>query len=447
MDRVNTVRDPYFKKILLFALPLMLSGLLQTLYSAADLVVVGRFEGELSLAAVGSTGSLTSLILGLFMGLAVGSGVCVAHGIGAKDHEDVQKTLHTSILLAFILGVVVAILGFFLAPQMLKLMDTPEDVLPLAILYVKIIFLGSPASLVYNYAAAMLRAAGDSKRPLIFLAVSGVVNVALNVVLVAIFRIGVAGVAIGTSVSQAVAAVMVLLHMRNTKGPFHLSFRKLTIHKEKLKKVLLIGIPSGVQGVLFAFSNVIVQSSINSFGSAVVAGSAVSANVERLYYIAYHAFYDASLTFVGQTVGAKKLHNIKRIVITSVICVLMVAVVLTVFGVIFAEPLLKMYIADESMGVLEAAMERFITLVLPYFLCGIMEIMVGTLRGMGRSMTSAVISLIFACGLRIIWIATIFKIFTTPLCIYLTYPISWALTALVGGILISVAVKKEMKNK
>lgn len=446
MERVNTGREPYFKKILLFALPLMLSGLFQTLYSAADLMVVGRFEGELSLAAVGSTGSLTNLILGLFMGLAVGSGVCVAHGIGAEDDEDVSKTLHTSVLLASILGVTVAVVGFFLAPRMLMLMGTPDDVLPLASLYIRIIFMGSPASIIYNYASAMLRASGDSKRPLMFLIVSGFINVVLNVLFVAVFRIGVAGVAIGTVVSQVASAVMVLLHMRRVEGPLHLSLRRLAIDKKRLKKILHIGIPSGVQGILFSFSNVIVQSSINSFGSAVVAGSAASNNVERFYYVAYHAFYDSALTFVGQAYGAKRLHYVKRIVVTSVVCVLIIAVLLTAFGLIFAHPLLSLYIPERG-DTFDAALIRFNTLIVPYFLCGIMEIMVGALRGMGRSITSAVISLIFACGLRVMWIATIFKKFTTPLCIYTTYPVSWAMTALVGGILVVMTVKREMKKQ
>ena len=445
MNGVKTVKEPYFKKILLFALPLMLSGIFQSLYVAADLVVVGRFEGDVALAAVGSTGSLTSLILGLFLGLAVGGGVCVAHGIGANDSEDIRKTVHTSILLAAIMGIAVAILGFFLAPWILRLMETPEDVLPLASTYIKIIFLGSPALVIYNYAAAMLRASGDSKRPLIFLTVSGVVNIVLNLLFVAVLGMGVVGVALGTIIAQMTSAVMVIIHMRRIDGPLHLSLRRLSIDAERLKKILRIGIPSGIQGVLLAISNVTVQSSINSFGSAVVAGNSAAANVERFYYIAYHSFYDASITFVGQAVGAKKFERIKRIVLTAMLCVVIFAVVLSAIGLIFAEPLLKMYIPDNK-DALDAATLRFTTLVIPYFLCGFMEITVGTLRGMGRSMSSTVITLIFACVLRILWIATVFKVFTTPLCIYMTYPISWILTTIVGGIMIVVAVKKEIKH-
>ncbi len=445
MNRTETKSHPYLKRILLFSLPLMLTGVLQTLYNAVDLMVVGRFEGEVALAAVGSTGSLTNLILGLFMGLSVGAGVCVAHGIGAKDDDDVQKSIHTSILLALILGAFVSILGFFLAPQLLKLMGTPDDVLASASLYVRIIFIGAPASITYNYVAAILRAAGDSKRPLLFLTVAGITNVLLNLLLVAVFRIGVAGVAIGTIVSQAVSAVMALLYLRQVKGPLHLSFRKLSIDKIKLKKLLLIGIPSGVQGTLFSFSNVILQSSINSFGKVVIAGSAAAANVEGIYYVIYRAFYDGTLTFVGQSVGAKKFGDIKRIVGASIIGSLLTGILMSTAGLLLSEYMLKLYIPDNQ-EVLAAASVRFNMLIIPYFLCGIMDIMSGTLRGMGKSISSAIISLIFACGFRIVWISTVFRMFPTPRCIYVTYPLSWILTAAVGAIFVVITVKKEKRK-
>ncbi len=436
--------ESYFKKILLFAMPLMLTGILQSLYNAADLVVVGRFDSELALAAVGSTGSLTNLILGLFMGLSVGAGVCVAHGIGAKQHDDVQRVLHTSILVALMLGVVVGAIGFGIAPQLLKLMDTPYDVIDKASLYIRIIFLGTPASIVYNYAAAMLRASGDSKHPLIFLTVSGLVNVGLNLVLVAIFHFGVAGVAIATIVSQLISAVLIILHMRRTSGPLHFSFLRLKLHKDKLGKILLIGIPSGVQGTLFSLSNVIIQSSINSFGSTVMAGSSASANIEGFYYVAYHAFYDCALTFVGQSVGAKKFKDIKKIVISSMLNVILFAVILIIIGLIFKDRLLGLYI-PENADALAAASQRYLMLVIPYFLCGFMEIGSGTLRGMGRSISSAVISLVCACLLRVVWIATIFKIYPTPECIYITYPISWLLATAMMFVFVIFAVKKELK--
>ncbi len=445
MIEAETKQQPYLKRILLFALPLMLTGVLQTLYNAVDLMVVGRFEGEVALAAVGSTGSLTNLILGLFMGLSVGAGVCVAHGIGAGDHEDVQKSLHTSILIALLLGAFVSVIGFFLAPQLLTLMGTPDDVIEDASLYIRIIFIGAPASILYNYVAAMLRASGDSKRPLLFLTVAGIINVLLNLLLVVVFRIGVAGVAIGTIASQAVSAIMALLHLMRTKGPLHLSFRKLSIDKSKLKKVLHIGIPSGVQGTLFSLSNVILQSSINSFGSVVIAGSAAAANVEGIYYVIYRSFYDGTLTFVGQSVGAKKFGDIKRIVGAAIIGTLLTGTVMSTTGLLFGEYMLKLYIPDNQ-EVLAAASVRFNMLIIPYFLCGIMDIMSGTLRGMGKSISSAIISLIFACGFRIVWISTVFKVFTTPRAIYITYPLSWILTAAVGAIFVIITVKKEKRK-
>ena len=437
-------KGSYFKRIMFFAFPLMLTGILQSLYNAADLVVVGRFEGELALAAVGSTGSLTNLILGLFMGLSVGAGVCVAHSIGAKHYDDVQKTLHTAIFTAMILGVIIGVVGFILAPQMLLLMDTPADVIDMASLYIRIIFIGAPFAVVYNYAASMLRASGDSKRPLIFLAISGAINVALNLLLVVVFHIGVAGVAIGTITSQAVSAVLALAYLRKTDSYLHFSFRKMRIHKDKLGKILAIGIPSGVQGTLFSFSNVILQSSINSFGSAVMAGSSACANIEGFYYVAYHAFYDCALTFVGQSVGAKKYGEIKKIVIASILNVLMFAVVLVTVGLVFREQLLGLYIPDNPEA-MAAATQRYMMLIVPYFLCGIMEIGSGTLRGMGRSMTSAVISLLCACLLRVLWIATVFKAYPTPECIYITYPLSWTLTFIIAFIFVIFAVKKEIK--
>ncbi len=434
----------YFKKIFFFAVPLMLTGILQSFYNAADLIVVGRFDGELALAAVGSTGSLTNLILGLFMGLSVGAGVCVAHGIGAKQDKDVQNVLHTAVLVSVILGLLVAVLGYIFAPEFLRMMDTPEDVIDRASLYIRIVFIGSPASILYNYCAAMLRASGDSKHPLIFLSISGIINVILNVILVACLDMGVAGVAIATVLSQIVSAVLILVHFFRLKGVLHLSFKKLKIHKDKLGKILLIGIPSGVQGCLFSFSNVIVQSSINSLGSTVVAGSSASANIEGFYYSAFHAFYDCALTFVGQSVGAKKFKRIKKIVFASVLNVLLVAAVLAVVALVFKDTMIGFYLPDNPEAA-SAASERFMLTVMFQFICGFMEIGSGTLRGMGRSISSAIISLVFACLLRVIWIYTVFAFFHTPMCIYITYPISWTLTALVNLIFAFVAVKKDIK--
>lgn len=436
----------YFKKILIFSLPLMLTGVLQSFYNAADLIVVGRFESDMALAAVGSTGSLTNLILGLFMGLSVGAGVTVAHAVGAGKRLDVQRTLHTAICIALILGAVVGAIGFVLAPQLLRLMDSPEEIIGMSALYVRIIFLGAPASIVYNYAAAMLRATGDSKHPLVFLAVSGLVNVICNLILVVPFGLGVIGVGVATILSQYVSAVMIIVHLSRQKGALRFSFKRLRIHKDKVGKILMIGIPSGVQGTLFSFSNVILQSSINSLGPAVVAGSAASSNIESFYYVAYHAFYDAALTFVGQCVGAKRYKDIKKIVLWSMLIVLIFAVVLITVGLLLRDVLIGMYITDNP-AAFDIARARYAMLVIPYFLCGFMEIGSGTLRGMGRSVTSAVISLIFACLFRVIWIAVVFRLVPIPEMIYITYPISWILTTAVTMLFVTVSVKKEQREE
>lgn len=439
-------KETYFKKILLFSIPLMLTGILQSLYNAADLIVVGRFDGNLALAAVGSTGSLTNLILGMFTGLSVGAGVCVAHGIGANNKKDVREVLHTSVLLAVVLGAVVGIIGFFIAPELLVLMNTPDDVLEMASLYIRIIFLGSPVSMLYNYCASMLRAGGDSKHPLIYLTVSGLVNIVLNVVLVAVFHLGVAGVAIATVFSQLVSAVLIIWHLRHIAGAMHFSFKLLRIHKDKLKKILIIGIPSGIQGSLFSLSNVMIQSSINGFGSTVVAANSAVMNIEGFFYQAYHAFYDCALTFVGQAIGAGKLKKIKRIVLNCIYIMLIIAVFVTALGLVFKDTLMGFYIGDD-VEVLEIATVRYVMLISTYCLCGLMEIGSGTLRSMGRSVTSTVISLTFVCALRIIWLKTVFVLLHTPECIYVTYPLSWALTALVSFIFVVFAVRREIKRQ
>ncbi len=436
----------YFKKIFFFAVPLMLTGILQSFYNAADLIVVGKFDGELALAAVGSTASLTHLILGVFLGLSVGAGVCVAHAVGARQDEEVQKVVHTSVLLALILGVIVAALGFVLAPQLLLLMDTPEDVLGRASLYVRIIFLGAPASILYNYCAAMLRASGDSKRPLYFLTVAGIVNVVFNVILVAVFHLGVAGVAIATIFSQIVSAVLIMIHLCRTKSALHFSFSKLRIHKDKLKKLLIIGVPSGIQGSLFSLSNVILQSSINSFGPVAMAGNTAASNIADFFYTAYHSFYDCALTFVGQSVGAGQFKRIKKIIGALLLNIAMFSVVLTAIAVIFQNTLLGFYLPDGSTA-LDAAHLRYSIVVIPHFICAFMDVSSGTLRGMGRSISSTVISLLCACLFRIVWIATVFKYFITLECIYITYPISWALTAVITFAFVAAALKKEIRKK
>lgn len=445
---LNMIEGPWLKKLIAFAIPIIFTGVLQQLYNAADMMVVGMFskDSQTALAAVGSTGSLTNLVIGLFMGLSVGAGVCVAHHVGEGKQEEVSKVLHTSVLMSLSLGVVIFGFGYFAAPSLLRLMGTPEGpVLENAILYIRIIFAGFPASLVYNYCAAMLRSAGDAKHPLIFLSVSGLVNVLLNVVLVAGFHFDVAGVAIATIASQYLSAIMVIVYLARSKGFLHFSVRRLAIHKDKIKKVLYIGIPSGIQSCLFAFSNVLIQSSINSFGDVVMAGSATATNLENFVYIAMNSFYHVSLTFVGQNMGAKRYHNIKKITLYCVASAAVLGIFLSTVIMVFHEPLINLF-APNNPAVMEATMVKLWYVCCPYFMCGVMEVLCGTMRAMGRSVTSMVISLCGACGVRVLWVMTIFKLFPSPACVYLSYPVTWMLTIVAYSVLLVIFVRRLHKQ-
>lgn len=424
---LNMTEGPFLKKIVLFLIPLVLTGLLQTLYNAADLVVVGRFRGEMALAAVGCTGALTNLIVGLFMGLSVGAGVLVAHAIGANEQERVEKAVHTSVLLSLVLGVIVAVGGFIFAPQLLEMMDTPESVMRGATVYLRIILCGVPASMLYNYCASMVRSTGDTKNPLIFLTVSGVVNVVLNLIFVVVLGMDVEGVALATIASQYLSAGMILVFMMRSNSCIHFSMRKLRLDAKIVKKILYIGIPSGLQGCLFSFSNVLIQSSINSFGPEVVSGNAAGANIDGFVYIAMNAVYHAALTFVGQNMGAKKYKNIKQITVLCAICATVIGIFGALFFHVFREFFVGLYVSGND-AVAEAAYLRMIYIMFPYFLCGVMEALCGTMRGMGKSISAMVISLLGACVFRIVWLETIFKIFPKIECVYLSYPISWTLT-------------------
>lgn len=447
-QELNMTEGPFLKKIILFLIPLVLTGLLQTLYNAADLVVVGRFRGELALAAVGCTGALTNLIVGLFMGLSVGAGVLVAHAIGANDHERVEKVVHNSVLLSVVLGVIVAVVGFIFAPQLLVLMDTPDTVLASATLYLRIILCGVPASMLYNYCASMVRSMGDTKHPLIFLTISGVVNVVLNLFFVAVFGMGVEGVAIATIASQYLSAIMILVFMMRSDTCIRFTPKKLGLDAKIVKKILYIGIPSGIQGCLFSFSNVLIQSSINSFGDIVMAGNAAGANIEGFVYIAMNSVYHAALTFVGQNMGARKYHNIKKITLLCAICVTVIGLVMAGFFFLFREFFVGLYVSGEGVireAVMNAAFRRMSFLMIPYFLCGIMEVLCGTMRGMGKSITAMVISLLGACAFRILWLETVFKIFPQIECVYISYAISWVLTIIAYIVCLTVYYRRLVR--
>ena len=414
-------------QIVRYIVPLMLTGILQLLYNAADNVVVGRFDGSNALAAVGSTGALVNLILNVFMGLSVGTAVAVAHDFGANDEEGVQKTVHTSILISIFCGVIVGAFGCLCSGTFLKWMGTPDDVLPLSTTYLAIYFLGTPASLIYNFGASILRSVGDTKRPLFFLTLSGFINVALNLVFVILFRMSVAGVALATIISQYVSMVMIVVCLVREKSCCHLDFRKLRIHRDKMQKIIRVGLPAGIQGSVFSISNVVIQSSVNSFGSLVMAGNTAAAQLEGFAYTAMNSVYHAALTFVGQNMGAKKYHMINKVVFRCFIVVMVIGLGVGTLMYSFAEPLLKIYLPNDP-DAIPYGITRLTYLIIPYFLCGTMEVMVGGQRGMGMSIVPMVTSLVGSCLLRVIWVMTIFAAFRSLPVLYLSYPISWFLT-------------------
>jgi len=420
-------------KVLLFSLPLIASGILQLLFNAADMVVVGRFAGKEYLAAVGSTGSLINLMVNVFIGLSVGGSVAVAKSFGAGDPAAVHKAVHTAMSLAVIAGVVVGLIGFIFCRPLLKLMDNP--VLDLATTYMKIYFLGMPFNMIYNFGASILRAVGDTRRPLTYLTIAGVVNVVLNLITVVLLHMNVAGVAIATVASQAVSAVLVVACLMRSHGVVHLDVKELRIHKRQLIDIARVGLPAGLQGSLFSISNVLIQSSINSFGEVVVAANSAGSNLEGFVYTAMNAIHQAALTFASQNLGAGKIRRVRR---SMWVCIATVTVIGLVMGNLLymcGEPLLSLYLDDPTaidpltgITVLEYGMKRLFYLVPLYCLCGLMDVMVGTLRGIGYSVMPMIVSLTGACLFRVVWIMTIFAANPTLDILYVSYPISWALT-------------------
>ena len=416
-------------KILMFALPLMASSMLQLLFNAADVIVVGRFSGKESLAAVGSTTSLINLLIALFVGMSVGANVVVARNLGGQRPKIVNRAVHTSILLALVCGAVLGIFGFVMAHQLLVWMSSPADVIDLSTIYLRIYFLGMPATLAYNFGAAILRAQGDTKRPLYFLMIAGLVNVVLNLFTVLVLHMDVAGVASATTISQYISASLVLLCLTKEDGPLRLDLKKLTIDRRILGQILEIGLPAGFQGIVFSLSNVLIQSSINSFGSTVVAGSAASNNIENFVYQAMNAFYQTNLTFTGQNYGAGECRRVDKTLLYCQGFVIFTGVVLGNLAYFFGHPLVSIYNSDEA--VIQQGIIRLGYIARTYAICGVMDTMVGSLRGLGYSIGPMVISLIGACGLRIVWIFTIFQMDRTPENLYISYPISWIITGAV----------------
>lgn len=439
--QIDMSQGPLLKKILMFSIPLILSGILQLLFNAADIVVVGRFTGSHALAAVGSTSALINLLINLFVGVSVGTNVLLGKYIGARDDENASQTVHTALFIAIFGGIFMMILGFVLARPLLEMMSTPSDVIGLSSLYMQIYFMGMPVFMVYNFGAAILRSVGDTKRPLYFLTVAGIVNVILNMIFVIIFKMGVAGVATATIISQAISAILILLSLRNAEGPIHFQFHDLKFYKDKGFAMLRIGLPAGLQGMIFSISNVLIQSSVNSFGSVAMAGNTAASNIEGFVYNSMNSIYQTSLSFTSQNMGAKQYHRVDRILWICIGVVSVVGLVMGQGGYLFGRQLLSIYSSDPE--VISFGIQRMSYVCAPYFLCGIMDVLVGSLRGIGYSILPMIVSLSGACLFRIIWIFTIFESIHTLPSLYISYPISWILTASIHFICYMMLRKKK----
>lgn len=442
---VNMLEGPLLGPIFLFAMPLFITSVLQLAFNAVDIIVVGKFTGHHALAAVGATGPVINLLVTMFMGISIGASVIMGQNVGARDFKNAQDTLHTAIGISILGGILVLFAGIFTAMPLLRLMQTPPEVIELAGEYLKIYYIGMPGFMVYNFGSALLRAIGDSRRPMYFLTISGVFNVICNLIFVIVFKMGVAGVAIATTISQYIAAALIVASLLKADGYMKLSFDKIRISKDKALGMMKIGLPAGFQGALFSISNILIQSGINSFGSVVMAGNTAAGNLEGFVYMGMNAVYQTSLSFTSQNMGAKQYDRVKKIFWTCVRVVIVVGLVLGVGAWLLGDKLLRLY-TDEP-EVIKYGVERLGVVSATYFLCGIMDTMVGGLRGMGYSITPMIISLTAVCILRMIWIATIFQSIHTPVILYLSYPVSWTVAAIGNYVNYLYAMKKLDKMK
>lgn len=438
---IDMCSGPILPKLIVFAFPLMLSGILQLLFNAADIIVVGRFAGSESLAAVGSTSSLINLLTNVFIGLSVGANVLVARYYGSQSRKDLEETVHTSMVIAVAGGAILVFIGLSLAAPLLEMMGTPEDVLPLSVLYMRIFFVGMPATLLYNFGSAVLRAVGDTRRPLYFLLGAGIINVVLNLIFVIVFSMGVAGVALATVASQCISACLIVRCLMKSEAEYQLSIKKLRLVRDKMRSIVRIGLPAGLQGAIFSISNVLIQSSVNSFGSVAMAGNTAAANIEGFVYTGMNSIHQTALSFGSQNFGAR---NYKRMTKIQIYCLGLVTVIGLVMGsgaVFFAKQLLGIYSSDPT--VIQYGVRRLMIICTPYFICGMMDVMVGGLRGMGCSVLPMIVSLTGACALRVVWIYTVFAMNRTLEVLYISYPVSWGIT-LLAHMATYVIVRKKM---
>lgn len=438
---------PLFSKIWIFTIPLILSGLLQLLFNAVDMIVAGRFVGKEALAAIGSTSSLINLLTNVFIGLSTAANVLVARFFGSGREDDVQETVHTSVALSFITGVIMTVLGIAVAPKLLVLMGTHESVLPMATIYTRIYFLGMPVLMLYNFGAAILRAIGDTKRPLYYLTISGAINAICNVIFIVVFHMGVDGVAYATVLSQAISAVLTLRCLMVSDECYRFEFKKLHIYKDKFLQILRLGLPAGFQGSIFSISNVLIQSSVNSFGPDVMAGNSAASNIEGFVYVTMNTFHVTCLSFVSQNYGKHYFDRIKKTLLICLGSVTAVGLATGTLAYVFGPQLLSLYANDADKAVvIEKGMIRMSIIMFTYFTCGTMDTCVGAIRGLGYSIMPMIVSLLGACAFRVVWIFTIFRAFRSLENLYVSYPISWVITTTVHLICFIVVFNKMKKR-
>ncbi len=450
---IDMCNGPVFKSLLLYTLPLIATGVLQLLYNVADNIVVAKFAGGEALAAVSSNGSLINLIINLFLGLSVGASVSVSNRYGANDADGVHKTVHTAITISVIAGFVCMLAGLLVARQALTLMGTPDEVIDKATVYLKIYFIGMPASMLYNFAAAVLRAVGDTKRPMYILILSGMVNVVLNVILVVYTPLDVEGVAIATVASQVISAVLVIYCLMTATDCYRYEIKSTRIYSAPLKDMVRYGVPAGIQGTVFSASNVIIQSSINSFGVAAISGNAAAAGIESFIFTAMNAMHQSCLAFTSQNLGAKNYHRLRRIFYTCIVTVVAIGIFMSAAVIVFQKPLLSLYTTQAAVesavspeDILGFGMRRLSVVAMTYFLCGMMDTIVGGLRGLGTSFVPMIVSIVGVCGIRIVWIFTVFEqISRTYECLLWSYPVSWLVTALLQYIFYNVKLRRVLK--
>ena len=431
-------------KLISFSLPLMLSGILQLMFNAVDIIVVGRFSGSVALAAVGSTTALINVFTNLFIGISLGANVLAARFFAAGKEKEMSETVHTAITLALISGVIMAFVGLIFSRGALELMDTPEDVIGQSTLYMKIYFLGMPFFMLYNYGAAILRAVGDTKRPLIFLIISGVVNAGLNMILVIVFHLDVEGVAIATVISQLISCVLVLRCLYRSQTSYQLRFSKLKINTAYLKQIFQVGIPAGIQSTVINFSNALLQSSVNSFGSIAMAGYTAANNIFGFLYMSVNSVTQACMSFTSQNYGVRKYKRMDKVLIDCIIISVVTALTLGCSAYFFGPEILKIYTKDSE--VIQCGMEIMAYTTVPYFLCGIMDLFPGALRGMGHSAVPMILSVIGTVGTRIVWIFGIFPNHRSLSVLFISYPGSWILTIVMQVICFYFVRRKVHKS-